>query len=217
MRSCRGSGAKAKVRPIPGNAPHDRLVSRGTQSPRSVCDDSFPVTPFLQLQRTLRPQRAFFKAWRNLSGPMGFQNQKQKQKQKQNQTLGRDQTASRWSAPHPGKRTRREDHALSHRPQMSSGRLFLDRVARQHCPSPLHRHTQNNTHPAEAQAEGDISTLPGNTTFLFCLDSTRTASCKGTYKAVSFLRFRASNRQGNFRPESAFAGRRLKKGCRKRA
>jgi hypothetical protein len=171
MRSCRGSGAKAKVRPIPGNAPHDRLVSRGTQSPRSVCDDSFPVTPFLQLQRTLRPQRAFFKAWRNLSGPMGFQNQKQKQKQKQNQTLGRDQTASRWSAPHPGKRTRREDHALSHRPQMSSGRLFLDRVARQHCPSPLHRHTQNNTHPAEAQAEGDISTLPGNTTFLFCLDS----------------------------------------------
>jgi hypothetical protein len=173
MRSCRGSGAKAKVRPIPGNAPHDRLVSRGTQSPRSVCDDSFPVTPFLQLQRTLRPQRAFFKAWRNLSGPMGFQNQKQKQKQKQNQTLGRDQTASRWSAPHPGKRTRREDHALSHRPQMSSGRLFLDRVARQHCPSPLHRHTQNNTHPAEAQAEGDISTLPGNTTFLFCLDRLR--------------------------------------------
>ena len=27
---------------------------------------------------------------------------------------------------------------------MSSGRLFLDRVARQHCPSPLHRHGQNN-------------------------------------------------------------------------
>ena len=26
---------------------------------------------------------------------------------------------------------------------MSSGRLFLDRVARQHCPSPLHRHHQN--------------------------------------------------------------------------
>ena len=27
---------------------------------------------------------------------------------------------------------------------MSSGRLFLDRVARQHCPSPLHRHGQDN-------------------------------------------------------------------------
>jgi hypothetical protein len=116
---------------------------------------------------TEAPQYAFFKAWRNLSGPMGFQNQKQKQSQ--NQTLGRDQTASRWSAPHPGKRTRREDHALSHRPQMSSGRLFLDRVARQHCPSPLHRHTQNNTHPAEAQAEGDISTLRGRGHFYFAL------------------------------------------------
>jgi hypothetical protein len=41
-------------------------------------------------------------------GPMWFPNQKQKQ----NQTLGWDRTASRWSAPSPGKRTRREDHAL---------------------------------------------------------------------------------------------------------
>src|ERR1022692_786865 len=49
------------------------------------------------------PQYAFLKAWRNLSGPMEFP--------KQNQTLGRDQTASRWSAPDPVKRTRREDHA----------------------------------------------------------------------------------------------------------
>jgi len=41
-------------------------------------------------------------------GPMWFQNQTKKQ----NQILGRDRTASRWSAPGPGKRTRREDHAL---------------------------------------------------------------------------------------------------------
>ena len=169
MRSCRGSGAKAKVRPIPGNAPHDRLVSRGTQSPRSVCDDPFPVTPFLQLQRTLRPQRAFFKAWRNLSGPMGFQNQKQKQKQKQNQTLGRDQTASRWSAPHPGKRTRREDHALSHRPQMSSGRLFLDRVARQHCPSPLHRHRRITCTPRRPRQKATFLLCQGTRHFYFAL------------------------------------------------
>jgi hypothetical protein len=44
---------------------------------------------------------------------------------------------------------------------MSSGRLFLDRVARQHCPSPLHRHPQHNTHSSGDQAKGDISTLPG--------------------------------------------------------
>jgi hypothetical protein len=36
----------------------------------------------------------------------------QLQNQSQKQILGRDQTASRWSAPSPGKRTRREDHAL---------------------------------------------------------------------------------------------------------
>src|ERR1051325_23934 len=44
---------------------------------------------------------------------------------------------------------------------MSSGRLFLDRVARQHCPSPLHRHTQINMTFSKPWAEGDISTLQG--------------------------------------------------------
>jgi hypothetical protein len=102
-----------------------------------------------------------FQAWRNLSGPMWFQNQ--------NQTLGWSRAASRWSAPGPGSRTRREDHAPSHRPQMSSGRLFLDRVARQHCPSPLHRHEQHNMHSSVAQAKGDISTLPARGHFYFAL------------------------------------------------
>ena len=120
------------------------------------------------LINTEAPQYAFFKAWRNLSGPMGFQSQNQLQ----NQTLGRDHTASRWLAPHPGKRTRREDHALSHRPQMSSDRLFLDRVARQHCPSPLHRHGQINMHSPEGQVKGDISTLPETRHFYFALTNT---------------------------------------------
>jgi hypothetical protein len=96
----------------------------------------------------------------------------QKQNQKQNQTLRRDQTASRWSAPRPGKRTRREDRAPSHRPQMSSDRLFLDRVARQHCPSLLHRHTQINMHSADRQGDGDISTLPERGHFYFALTHT---------------------------------------------
>ena len=120
---------------------------------------------FAQLQRTitiLGAQYAFSKAWRNLSGPMWFE--------KQNQTLGRDRAASRRSAPGPGSRTCREDHAPSHRPQMSSGRLFLDRVARQQSPSPLRRYRQSNTHSAEAQARGDVSTLPVGGTFLLCLD-----------------------------------------------
>ena len=51
----------------------------------------------------------------------------------------------------------------------SSGRLFLDRVARQHCPSPLHRHTQFNMHFSQAPAKGDISTLPPGGHFYFAL------------------------------------------------
>jgi hypothetical protein len=52
---------------------------------------------------------------------------------------------------------------------MSSDRLFLDRVARQHCPSPLHRHPQITTHSSQAQAKGDISTLLGRGHFYFAL------------------------------------------------
>ena len=77
--------------------------------------------------------------------------------------------ASRWSAPSPGRRTRREDHALAHRPQMSSGRLILDRVARQHCPSPLHRRSQNNMHIGSLPAKEDISTLQKRGHFYFAL------------------------------------------------
>ena len=86
-----------------------------------------------------------------------------------NQTLGWDRAASRWSAPSPGSRTCREDHAPSHRPQMSSGRLFLDRGARQHCPSPLHRHAQTTTPPPTNPAKPDISTLQGIGHFYFAL------------------------------------------------
>ena len=149
---------EGKVRPIPGSSPHDRPVSRGISSSlkeslrRSLPRHRIPH----QSRIILGAQYAFSKAWRNLSGPMGlnFKNQIQ------NQIPGRDQTASRWSAPSPGKRTRREEHALSHRPQMSSGRLFLDRVARQQSPSLLHRQRQNNTHSSSDRAKGDISTLP---------------------------------------------------------
>jgi hypothetical protein len=76
----------------------------------------------------------------------------QLQNQSQNQTLGRDPLPPAGRPRTLGKETCREDHAPSHRPQMSSGRLFLDRVARQHCPSPLHRHCQNKrwTVPAGA-------------------------------------------------------------------
>jgi hypothetical protein len=154
---------EGKVRPLPGKSPHDRPVSRVISlSFWRICDDPFRATPFPRLQRTiLKRSVCVFQAWRNLSGPMWFPNQ--------NQTLGWDRAASRWSAPSPGSRTRREDHAPSHRPQMSSGRLFLDRVAHQQSPSPLHRQPQNNTHSSGVRAKGDISTLPARGHFYFAL------------------------------------------------
>src|SRR5207344_2112513 len=51
----------------------------------------------------------------------------------------------------------------------SSDRLFLDRVARQHCPSPLHRHAQTTTPPIPARRKPDISTLQGIGHFYFAL------------------------------------------------
>jgi len=56
---------------------------------------------------------------------------------------------------------------------MSSGRLFLDRVGRHQSPSPLHRHTQINTHSAKPQVKGDISTLLGRGHFYFALTKIR--------------------------------------------
>jgi len=157
-----GEWREGKVRPVPGNTPRNRLVSRGISLLWSICDDPFPATRFPQLSIP-DARYAFSKAWRNLSGPMWFKTQTQ------NQTPGRGRAASRWSAPSPGSRTRREDHAPSHRPQMSSGRLILDRVGRHQSPSPLHRHEQHNTHSSGVRTKGDISILPARGHFYFAL------------------------------------------------
>ena len=147
-------GDKAVVHGLRGK-PSNRKIEKGTER-EAVRILSAPVLSIPGARY------AFFKAWRNLSGPMWFHNQKQ------NQTLGRDRATSRWSAPSPGSRTRREDHALSHRPQMSSGRLFLDRVGRHQSPSPLRRqHRLPRT--SHGPSKGEISTLPARGHFYFAL------------------------------------------------
>ena len=70
-------------------------------------------------------------------------------------------------APSPGSRTCREEHALLIVP-MSSDRLFLDRVARQHCPSPLHRHAQNKS---VAGSKGRIYHRTVNCVLTVCLSA----------------------------------------------
>jgi hypothetical protein len=71
--------------------------------------------------------------------------------------------------PMPGKGRDGRNYAPCSSSAMSSGRLFLDRVARQHCPSPLHRQSQNNMLSQQAQARGDISILPARGHFYFAL------------------------------------------------
>lgn len=60
-------------------------------------------------------------------------------------------------------------NALSLIVQMSSGRLFLDRVGRHQSPSPLRRHAQTTTHFPCGHSKPERSTLPGSGTFYFAL------------------------------------------------
>jgi hypothetical protein len=151
---------EVKVRPIPGNPPPAQPVSRGVYSLKRVCDDPFSATALPQLQRTiLGAQDAFLEAWRNLSVRYG-----------QATTKSRGETA-----PPPARRPRTqvEERVGRTTPRsssaMSSDRLFLDRVARQHCPSPLHRRAQTTMHPHTARRKPDISTWQGIGHFYFAL------------------------------------------------
>jgi len=164
MNSIQREWREGKVRPIPGNSPHDRPVSRGFLSPRRIYDDPFPATPHPP-QAT--PARSFcvFQAWRNLSVRWSS---KPKSKTKTSQTrAGVPPPVGR--PPMPGKGRDGRNYAPCSSSAMSSGRLFLDRVARQHCPSPLHRQSQNNMHSPGARPIGDVSTLPARGHFYFAL------------------------------------------------
>jgi hypothetical protein len=106
--------------------------------------------------------------------------------QNQTQTLGRNR-------PLPAGRpeaqvAERVGRTTSHRPQMSSGRLFLDRVGRHQSPSPLHRHPQNNMAFSKTRAKGDVSTLPARGHFYFALTVSRRVCAQGTTQGA----FRAS-------------------------
>jgi hypothetical protein len=155
-----GEWREGKVRPLPGNAPHDRLVSRGISlSLWSICDDPFLATRFPQPRIIPGPSVCVFQAWRNLSLRCG------------------QATTKSWveTEPPPASRPRAQAkeragrNTLFSSSAMSSGRLFLDRVGRHQSPSPLHRHEQINTRSSQAQAKHDISTLPRIRHFYFAL------------------------------------------------
>jgi hypothetical protein len=150
---------KGKVRPILGNPPHEPAGKPGIffHRWRRVCDDPFRATPSCRIPETSDLRFAFLRhdgIYRSDRASLLT-----------NLAQG---AASRWSGPSQVK-----EHAgrLASRPSsaMSSARLFLDRVARQHCPSPLHRQAQTNMRFSHAKAKGDISTLPARGHFYFAL------------------------------------------------
>ena len=99
---------------------------------RRIWDDSFPAS-------SRRTTPCVFQASRNLSVRGSVH-------------PGARGTACRWSGPDQvGEHAGRNEPSPSF--AMSSDRLFLDRGARQHCPSPLHRQAQTERHFSRASAK----------------------------------------------------------------
>jgi hypothetical protein len=153
---------KAQRRPIQGNSPNDRIL-RGPDCarPQRVCADAFRATPSPRSPRIAWLLSMRFSGMAESIGPIWSPH-----KNHTNLRAGYRLPLVGPRAPVQGRDGRRAPYPSS---TMSSGRLFLDRVARQHCPSPLHRHGQSNTHTLPAPAKPDISTLQGIGRFYFAL------------------------------------------------
>jgi hypothetical protein len=164
---------EGKARPIPGNSPNDRLRRgpdfQSSQEGLRRCLQRHSLRA--AVERAAAPLR--FQGMAESIGPMWSQT-----KTKTMQT-GERGAASRWSAPRPSTRTRRKERALYPSSTMSSGRLFLDRVARQQSPSPLHRQPELNMRPAEHREKGDISTLRNGGHFYFALTGGKSPPAEG--------------------------------------
>src|SRR5690348_13002709 len=117
MTATLGEWREGKVRPLQGNAPHDRPVSRDILSPWSICDDPLHTTRFPQLHKLPEPSAGVFKAGRNLSVRCDFRNQPRTGPEPPHADLGPDRVKER-----AGRIT------LFSSSTMSSGRLFLDQV-----------------------------------------------------------------------------------------
>ena len=161
---------KVQRRPVQGNSPSDRMLhGPDCNRPKRVCADAFPATPSPRLPRIEGIPRMRFSGMTESIGPMCSQNQNHA-----NLRAGCRLPLVGPRAPVQGRDGRTAPYPSS---TMSSGRLFLDRVARQHCPSPLHRHGQNNMHPLPAPAVPDISTLQRIGHFYFALTAVPPPDC----------------------------------------
>ena len=151
---------EVKRRPVQGNSPNDRIPhGPDCNRPKRVCADSFPATlsPPPPTTRTVIGVRFF--RHDGIFRPDVVVKPKH---------LGAVHRLPLVGARAPVQRARRKVRALPSF-AMSSGRLFLNRVARQHCPSPLHRRDQTNMHFVPNLRKQDISTLQRIGHFYFAL------------------------------------------------
>jgi hypothetical protein len=126
VKKQQGSGEKEGA-PLPGNPPRDRLGKTGFSR---IAQGEFATI----LPRRLDPCSNGNQTERSVCVFQGMAEsiwsdgvESQNQNQQPNPTTKPwvpDRAPSRWSVRDPGKRTRREDHAPSHSPQMSSDRAI---------------------------------------------------------------------------------------------
>lgn len=165
----RGRWCAGKVRPVPGNAPHGRIL-RGP--------DCKPIKE--RLRRSLRHHSAPPRA-HNIRAP-GLRFLRHDGIHRSDvvefttKPWGRDR-APPASRPRAQVTERAGRTALSSSSPMSSGRLFLDQVDRHQSPSPLRRHAQINTNFPSAHRKPERSTLLGSGTFYFALTEKITPGC----------------------------------------
>jgi hypothetical protein len=166
MTAPRRQWRKGKVRPLQGNSPHDRPVSRGVLCVKESLRRSLSRHLLSRGSKRTILRRLSMRFLRD-GGIYHTDVVKIKVKIK-NHTPG-------GTVPPPDGRPRAQVKERGGRTTpfssfaMSSDRLILDRVARQHCPSPLHRHAQITIHPRPKRRKQDISTLQRIGHFYFAL------------------------------------------------
>ena len=131
-----GGVARSQPSPLQGNSPNDRML-RGPDCdrPKRVCVRCLPCDPVAAASENRGHPRRRFSGMTESIGPMWSQDQN-------HANLGAGCRLP-WVGPRAPVQGRDGRTAPYPSSTMSSGRLFLDRVARQHCPSPLHRQPDN--------------------------------------------------------------------------
>ena len=138
-----------------------------------ICDDPFPTTLAPGPQKHQAPGMRFQGMTESI-GPMWL-----KKPNHQDLRMG---CRLPLVGPRASVKDATEGTRLGSSSAMSSGRLFLDRVARQQSPSPLHRHAQATMHLRRASLKPERSTLLQTGSFYFALTSSECTGADSTMR-----------------------------------